>query len=118
MMGVGTMSPLPPDLSQLGDELTAAAGRALAERRRRRRLLARICASAVSGILAIAVLAPAGLSPGLQMASPLAEEAGGTVLARPPDRRPVLLASEAPETVLARPPERPPLLPVLTHRDA
>jgi len=118
MMGVGTMSPLPPDLSQLGDELTAAAGRALAERRRRRRLLARICASAVSGVLAIAVLAPAALSPGPQMASPFAEEASSTVLARPPDRPPVLVAREAPETVLARPPERPPLLPVLTHRDA
>ena len=112
------MSPLPPDLSRLGDELTAAAGRALDERRRRRRLLARICASAVSGILAIAVLAPAALSPGLQLASPFAEEAGGTVLARPPDRRPVLVAREAPETVLARPPERRPLLPVLGRRDA
>jgi hypothetical protein len=112
------MSPLPPDLSQLGDELTAAAGRALAERRRRRRLLARTCASAVSGVLAIAVLAPAALSPGLQLASPFAEEASGAVLARPADRPPVLVAREAPETVLARPPERPPLLPVLTHRDA
>jgi hypothetical protein len=114
------MFPLPPDLSQLGDELTAAAGRALDERRRRRRLLARICASALSGILAIAVLAPAALSPGLQLASPFAEEATGAVLARPPDRRPVpvLVAREAREPVLARPPERRPLLPVLGHSDA
>jgi hypothetical protein len=117
-MGVGTMFPLPPDLSQLGDELTAAAGRSLAERRRRRRLLARICASAVSGILAIAVAAPAALSPGLQLASPFAQGAAGAVLARPPDRRPVEMAREAPETVLARPPQRPPLLPVVGHHDA
>src|SRR4051812_35955889 len=101
MMGVGIMSPLPPDLSELGDELTAAAGRALAERRRRRRLLARICASAASGILAIAVAAPAALSPGLQLASPFAQEAASTVLARPPDRRPVEVAREAPETTVA-----------------
>ena len=81
-MGVGTMIPLPPDLSRLGDELTAAAGRALVERRRRRRLAARTCASAMSAVLAIAVLAPSTLSPGLQLASPLAEEASGTLLLR------------------------------------
>ena len=110
------MVPLPPDLSRLGDELTAAAGRALEERRRRRRLLARSCASALSGILAIAVLAPAALSPGSQSASPLAQEAMGTVLVRPPDRRPVLVAREAPDmgTVLVRPPDRRPVV----RRDA
>jgi hypothetical protein len=112
------MFPLPPDLSRLGDELTAAAGRALDERRRRRRLLARICASALSGILAIAVLAPSALSPGLQLASPFAQEATGTVLARPPDRRPVQVASEAPENVLVRLPDRRPLLPVVVRRNA
>jgi hypothetical protein len=113
-MGVGTMFPLPPDLSRLGDELTAAAGRALDERRRRRRLRARICASALSGILAIAVLAPAALSPG----PPLAQEAAATVLSRPPDRRPVEVAREAPENVLVRLPERRPLLPVVVRRNA
>jgi len=112
------MFPLPPDLSRLGDELTAATARALDERRRQRRLLARICASALSAIVAIAVLAPAALSPGLQLASPLVQEDVSTVLARPPDRRPVLVAREEPETVLARPPERRPVLPVLGGRDA
>ena len=118
MMGVGIMFPLPPDLSRLGDELTAAAGRALVERRRRRRLAARTCASAMSAVLAIAVLAPSTLSPGLQLASPLAEEASGTLLLRPPDRRPVLAVRDALETVLVRPPERRPLLPVVGRRDA
>jgi hypothetical protein len=112
------MFPLPPDLSRLGDELTAAAGRALDERRRRRRLRARICVSALSGILAIAVLAPTALSPGLQLATPFAEEAAGAVLARPPDRRPVEVAREAPENVLVRLPDRRPLLPVVVRRDA
>jgi hypothetical protein len=112
------MFPLPPDLSRLGDELTAAAGRALAERRRRRRLRARICASALSGVLAIAVLAPAALSPGLQLASPVAQETGATVLSRPPDRRPIQVALEAPEDVLVRLPERRPLLPVVVDRNA
>jgi hypothetical protein len=118
MMVVGSMFPLPPDLSQLGDELTAAAGRALAERRRRRRLRARICASALSGVLAIAVLAPNALGPGLQLASPFAEEAPSTVLARPPERRPVHVTHEAPENVLVRLPDRRPLLPVVVDRNA
>jgi hypothetical protein len=113
------MFPLPPDLSRLGDELTAAAGRARDERRRRRRLLARICASALAGILAIAVLAPAALSPGLQLAPPLAQEATGAVLARPPERPPVrMVAREAPEAVNSRLAERPPFLPALARRDA
>ena len=110
------MVPLPSDLSRLGDELTAATARALDERRRRRRLLARIGASALSGLLAIAVLAPAALSPGLRLASTFAQE--DTVLARPPDRRPVLMARESPETVVARPPDRRPVLPVLGRSDA
>jgi hypothetical protein len=114
------MVPLPDDLSRLGDELTAAAGRALDERRRRRRLLARSSASALSGIVAFAVLAPAALSPGLQSATPFAQEAMSAVLVRPPDRRPVLVARETPDTgvVLVRPPARRPLLPVVARRDA
>jgi hypothetical protein len=112
------MFPLPPDLSRLGDELTAAAGRALDARRRRQRLLARTCASLLAGILAIAVLAPAALSPGSQLAPPVAQEASSTVLARPPDRRPVGVEREAPENVLVRLPERRPLLPVVGRRDA
>jgi hypothetical protein len=114
------MVPLPEDLSRLGDELTAAASRTLDERRRRRRLLARGGASAVSGILACAVLAPAALSPGLQSATPFAQEAMN-VLVRPPDRRPVLVAREVsadPGVVLVRPPDRRPLLPVVARRDA
>ena len=112
------MFPLPPDLSRLGDELTEAAGRALDERRRRRRLLARICASALAGILAIAVLAPAALSPGPQLPSPFAQEATGTVLARPPDRRPVDVAPDEQENVLVRLPDRRPLPPVAVRSNA
>jgi DMSO/TMAO reductase YedYZ molybdopterin-dependent catalytic subunit len=116
-----TMVPLPEDLSRLGDELTAAAGRTLDERRRRRRLLARGGASALAGVLAIAVLAPAALSPGLESAPPLASEAMRAVLVRPPDRRPVLVAREVPASdgvVLVRPPDRRPPLPVVVRRDA
>ena len=112
------MFPLPPDLSRLGDELTAATARAGAERRRKRRLLARICASALSAIFAIAVLTPAALGPGLQLASPFAQEDDSTVLARTPDRRPVLVAREEPGSVVARPPERRPVLPVRGRSDA
>jgi hypothetical protein len=115
------MVPLPEDLSRLGDELTAAAGRTLDERRRRRRLLTRGGASALSGVLVFAVLAPAALSPGLQSATPFAQEAMNAVLVRPPDRRPVLVAREAPESdgvVLVRPPDRRPLPPVAARRDA
>jgi hypothetical protein len=54
---------LPPDLSRLGDQLTAAAARSLAARRHRRRLVARGVATAVAGVLAIAVLSPAALGP-------------------------------------------------------
>jgi hypothetical protein len=113
------MVPLPDDLSQLGDELTAAACRTLDERRRRRRLLARAGTSAVSGILVIVALAPAGLGPALQSATPFAPEAMSAVLVRPPQRPPVLLAREVVDTgmVLVRPPDRRPL-PVAVRRDA
>jgi hypothetical protein len=117
----GTMVPLPEDLSRLGDELTQAAGRALEERRRRRRLLARGGASALSGVLVFAVLAPAALSPGRQAGAPFTSEAMSAVLVRPPDRRPVLLARELPESdrvVLVRPPDRRPPPPLVARRDA
>jgi hypothetical protein len=51
---------LPPDLSRIGDELTAAATRSLAARRRRA-LAARWAATAVAGALAFAALTPARL---------------------------------------------------------
>jgi hypothetical protein len=112
------MVPLPPDLSRLGDELTAAAGRALDERRRRRRLLTRAIACALAGILTLTVLAPAALSPDSRSAALLAHESMATVLVRPPDRPPLL----TPRTQHTRPaagqlPERPPFLPAL-RRDA
>ena len=115
------MVPLPEDLSRLGDELTVAASRTLEERRRRRRLLARGGASALSGIMAIAIMAPAALSPGLQSATPFAAQEAMNVLVRPPDRRPVLLARDVPADsgpILVRPPDRRPVVPVLTRRDA
>jgi hypothetical protein len=53
--------PLPPDLDRLGDQLTVAAARELAARRRRRELVARLAATAVAAVLATAALAPGGL---------------------------------------------------------
>jgi hypothetical protein len=51
---------LPPDLSRLGDQLTAAAARSV-RARRRRALAARWTATAVAGALAFAALTPARL---------------------------------------------------------
>jgi hypothetical protein len=116
-----TMVPLPDDLSGLGDELTAAVSRTLNERRRRRRLLARAGTSALSGILVCVVLAPAGLGPGLQSATPFAApEAMSAVLVGPPERPPVRLVRKTPDAgmVLVGPPDRRPLLPVTRRRDA
>jgi membrane associated rhomboid family serine protease len=115
MIVVGTMVPLPPDLSRLGDELTAAAVRALDERRRRRRMLARCCACAIAGLLTLAFLAPAALSPGRSGAI-LATEG---VLIRLPERPPVLLARAPADTLLVRLPDRRPIVPsVIPQRDA
>ena len=112
------MLPVRSDLSRLGDELTAAAARAHDARRRQRRLLSRICASAVSAVLAIAVLAPDAVGPGLRLASPAIQEDFGAVVSGPPERPPILVAREVPEILITRPPERPPVLPVLGRRDA
>jgi hypothetical protein len=51
---------LPPDLSRIGDELTAAATRSL-RARHRRALAARWVATAVAGALVFAALTPARL---------------------------------------------------------
>jgi hypothetical protein len=118
MIVVGTMVPLPEDLSRLGDELTAAAVRALEERRRRRRLLARGCACAVSGLLTLAVLAPAALTPG-HADGMFASDASNTLLVRLPDRPPVPAARGSDDGVLVRLPDRRPLVPsVMPQRDA
>jgi hypothetical protein len=74
---------LPTDLDRLGDHLAAAAARSAAARRRRAALLARLAATAVAAVLAMAALAPSRLAP--------AERAAGTR---------VLLAS-APATPVA-----------------
>jgi hypothetical protein len=66
---------LPPDLSRLGDELTGAAARVLDARRHRRALLARGAATAVAGVLALAVLSPAALGPAQTRPLPLARDA-------------------------------------------
>jgi hypothetical protein len=101
---------LPPDLSRLGDELTAATARALDERRRRRHRAARASACVVAGIVSLAALAPTwtGQDPRSAM-MPLAGTLD-TVLVRPPDRPPLMRAEAAVEMVLVRPPDRPPLL--------
>jgi hypothetical protein len=66
---------LPPDLSRIGDELTAAAARSL-RARRRRTLAARWAATAVAGALAFAALTPARLGTAVGVGAP-----GSTVLA-------------------------------------
>ena len=47
-----------PDLSRLGDDLARAAARSLAARRHRRALISARAATAVAGVLALAVLSP------------------------------------------------------------
>lgn len=54
-------SQLPPDLSELGDELARATRRSVSARRRRADLLARLAATGVAAALALAVLFPGGL---------------------------------------------------------
>jgi hypothetical protein len=100
---------LPPDLSRLGDEITAAATRAVNERRRRYRRASRACACVVAGLVSLAVLAPTGAGPDPR-SLPLVG-ALDTVLVRPPDRPPLLPAATTVDMVLVRPPDRPPLLP-------
>jgi hypothetical protein len=101
---------MPPDLSRLGDELTAATSRAVDERRRRRRRFARALTSAAAGLLSLVVLAPAALTPDGQRASLLGSTE--SVLVRLPARPPVQ-SHAAPN--LVRAPARPPL-PSLTVR--
>lgn len=58
------MSDLPPDLSRLGDELTAAVGRSVARRERRRvRIATRLAGIAVVVAIGFAALTPQALSP-------------------------------------------------------
>jgi hypothetical protein len=72
---------LPPDLSRLGDELTSATARALAARRHRRALLGRGAATALAGVLAIAVLSPAALGPAQLAPRQLAESPAPSLVA-------------------------------------
>jgi hypothetical protein len=118
-MGWGAMVPLPPDLSRLGDELTAATARALDQRRRRRRLVARAAACALAGMLTIIALAPTAVSPAQRSAALLAQEPMHTVLVRLPDRPPLLRPHEQTRPVFLQLPERPPRLPAVAfQRDA
>jgi hypothetical protein len=71
---------LPPDLSRLGDELIGAAARSLAARRHRRALIARGAATAVAGVLALAVLSPATLGPAQLVPQPLGATAAAPIL--------------------------------------
>jgi hypothetical protein len=54
---------LPEDLHQLGDELTSAAGRAVAARRRRAGLWRRLTRTGLPGALVFVALTPAALGP-------------------------------------------------------
>jgi hypothetical protein len=62
---------LPPDLSRLGDELAAAADRAVGERRHRRARLLRLAACGLAGVLALGVLPPSRLGPADRAAPPV-----------------------------------------------
>jgi hypothetical protein len=54
---------LPDDLERLGNQITTAADRRLAARRRRSELSRRLTTTSVVGALAFAVLTPAALGP-------------------------------------------------------
>jgi hypothetical protein len=54
---------LPPDLARVGDDLVAAAERAVARRHARRRLIARLAATSVAAVAALTALVPAALGP-------------------------------------------------------
>jgi hypothetical protein len=70
-------NPLPPDLARLGDDLTGAAERHLAGRRRRSEHRRRLAIAGVLGALAFAALTPAALEP--------ADRRLGTFAAAPAD---------------------------------
>jgi len=57
---------LPPELERVGDDLVAAAARALAARRHRRGVAVRIASTAVAAVLAGAWLVPAALGPAVR----------------------------------------------------
>jgi hypothetical protein len=67
---------LPPDLNRIGDELIGAAARSLDARRHRRALVGRAAATAVAGVLALAVLSPAALGPAQTRPQPPLAELG------------------------------------------
>jgi hypothetical protein len=92
-----TMAALPPDLSRLGDELTAATTRALEERRRRRRRLTRALAIAVASagaaLMCFAILPPTPSAPAPERqwamrltTMPLDSQSLYAVVPSPPDR--------------------------------
>jgi hypothetical protein len=114
------MAALPPDLSRLGDELTAAAARVLEERRRRRRRLAGASATATAGVAAalvcFAVLTPGTPAPERQWAMrlttmPLASRSLGAVVPSPPARPPAAVARRS-RSARVRPRSAVPLRPL------
>jgi hypothetical protein len=68
-------NPLPPDLARLGDDLTGAAERHLAGRRRRSEHRRRLAITGVFGALAFAALTPAALDPADRQLGPLSAAA-------------------------------------------
>ena len=89
------MAALPPDLSRLGDALTAATAYALEKRRRRRRLLVHASASVSAALACFAILVPAEPAPEPQqwamrlVTMPLAARSLDAVVPSPPARRPL-----------------------------
>jgi hypothetical protein len=63
------MAAMPPDLDRLGEQLESAAGRRLAQRRRRSELRRRLAVSGVLGAIAFAALTPAQLGPAIRTLS-------------------------------------------------
>jgi hypothetical protein len=66
------MERLPSDLDRVGDDLVAAAERAIVARRRRAGLAARTAATGVAALIAAAALLPGALGPGTRAPSDLA----------------------------------------------
>jgi hypothetical protein len=60
---------LPPDLERVGDDLVAGVERALAARRRRRRVFAHSALTGVAALAAAAAFIPASIGPGARTGS-------------------------------------------------
>jgi hypothetical protein len=72
-------TPLPPDLVRLGDQLTDAAERHLAGRRRRTKRRRQLATTGLLAALAFAVLTPGAIDPSVRDTAPLSAGSGDCV---------------------------------------